>query len=257
MQADATIGWVFSSILLSLRVSPVFALAPPFTLTRVPAVFRLLFGVGIAACLVSSNPAAAAISDLSFGNLLSTAMRELLLGMIVVTAFQLMFASLYLAGRTLDVQAGFGLALQIDPTSQVQTPLIGTFFAYAAAVVFFSMGGPGDLLRILAASLDAIPLGTGDIPSSLAPLLSFISIIFLTGFGVAGGAVLCLFLADLAIAMLSRTVPQMNVLILGLQVKSLLLLLILPGLFGFAGALMARMARITLEGLPGLLTGHG
>jgi len=62
-----------------------------------------------------------------------------------------------------------------------------------------------------------------------------------------------LFAADLAIAMLSRTVPQMNVLILGFQVKTILLLLVLPLTFGTAGALLARTTRITIESLPGLL----
>jgi len=48
-------------------------------------------------------------------------------------------------------------------------------------------------------------------------------------------------------------VPQMNVLVLGLQVKTILILVVLPTTFGFAGALLARLARVTLEALPGLM----
>jgi flagellar biosynthetic protein FliR len=70
---------------------------------------------------------------------------------------------------------------------------------------------------------------------------------------VVGGAILVLFVADLSIAMLSRTVPQMNVLVLGLQVKSLLILLVMPAVFGVSGALLVRMARMTLEGILRLL----
>ena len=247
------IGWIFSSLLLSLRVAPVFALAPPFSLTRVPALFRVLFGLGISACLVSAHPEASAINALDLGTLLPIAMRELLLGSIFVLVFQLMFAGLYMAGRTLDIQAGFGLAVLIDPTTRGQVPLIGTLFAYAAAAVFFALDGHAELLRIMGASLDAIPLGTGGLPVTLGRLTSFISVVFMISFGVAGGAILCLFLADLAIAMLSRTVPQMNVLVLGLQVKTILILVVLPTTFGFAGALLARLARVTLEALPGLM----
>ncbi|MDR3508529.1 MAG: flagellar biosynthetic protein FliR [Caulobacteraceae bacterium] len=256
MQPPEILAWVLSCALLSLRVSPVFALAPPFTLTRVPAQFRLLFGVAIAAGLVAAHPAAAALGDLGPGALVVVAARELFLGAIFVAAFQLMFAALYLAGRTLDIQAGFGLALLLDPTSQAQTPMIGTFFAYAAAVVFFAMGGPGELLRILGASLEAVPLAAGQVALALPRLTAFIATVFVAGFGVGGGAILCLFLADLAIALLSRTVPQMNVLILGLQVKTLILLLILPAVFGVAAALLARMGRMTLEALPGLMVSH-
>jgi flagellar biosynthetic protein FliR len=240
--------------MLSLRVAPVFALAPPFTLTQVPVMFRVLFGLAIAACMVSLRPAAASVTDFSAGALMVTAARELLLGGIVALVFQLTFAALYVAGRTLDIQAGFGLALLIDPTTRAQTPMIGTLFAYSAAAAFFAMDGHAELMRILSASLDAIPLGAGALPPSPAGLYGFMSAAFLAGFGVAGGAVVVLFLSDLSIAVLSRTVPQMNVLILGLQVKSILILLVLPAVFGVSGALLARMARMALEATPRLLT---
>jgi flagellar biosynthetic protein FliR len=250
---DLHIGWIFSSLLLSLRLSPMFALAPPFTLTQVPVPFRVFLGMGLAACMVSTDPAATVPSNLGIADLVLDSLREFTLGMIFVLALQLMFGALYVAGRTLDIQAGFGLAVVINPTTGEQNPLIGTLFAYAAAAIFFGLDGQAELLRIVRASLDAIPLGAGDFPTSLAPLTSFISVLFLVAFGVAGGGILCLFLADLSIAMLSRTVPQMNVLVLGLQVKTLLVLLVLPTTFGFAGVLLARMAAITLQTIPRLL----
>lgn len=253
MDAGFPHALIFSTLLLSLRVSPVFALAPPFTFSQVPMAFRVLFGVGISVCLIGSDPTAATLTDVTPGHIVAAGARELMLGGIFVLVFQLMFAALYVAGRTLDIQAGFGLALVIDPSSQTETPLSGTLFAYGAAAVFFAMNGHVELLRILKASLEAIPIGTGVFSESLEPLTSFISAVFLAGFGVAGGAILCLFLADISIALLSRTVPQMNVLILGLQVKSLLILAVLPISFGFAGAMLARMARITLEAAPRLI----
>ena len=117
------------------------------------------------------------------------------------------------------------------------------------------MNGHLDLLRLFSASLDAIPLGAGQTPQSLPPLTTFISVIFLTAFGVAGAAILVLFLIDLAIALMSRTLPQMNVLVLGFQIKTIALLLVLPAAFGFAGALLARMTTLTLEAIPGLIRG--
>ncbi|HEY2710727.1 MAG TPA: flagellar biosynthetic protein FliR [Caulobacteraceae bacterium] len=253
MEIGLSVEWIFSSFLLSLRLAPVFAFAPPFSMTQVPVLFRSLFGVGLAACMISTSPPSALISDLSLGSLVLSSVRELALGMIFVLALQMMFAALYVAGRTLDIQSGFGLAVVINPATGEQDPLIGTLFAYAAAATFFAMNGHADLLRIVRASLDAIPLGSGGFPTSIVRMTSFISTMFVVAFGVAGGAILCLFLADLSIAMLSRTVPQMNVLILGLQVKTLLILLVLPATLGFTGALLARMVAITLQSIPELL----
>jgi flagellar biosynthetic protein FliR len=253
MTENGAIGWSFSALLLSLRVAPVFAFAPPFTLVRMPAIFRMLLSLGIAACIAAANPAGAALGGTEASMLIVIACKELLIGTIFLVAFQLTFAALQVAGRTIDIQAGFGLSLLIDPTTRGSMPLVGTLFVYAAAAIFFAEGGHGELLRLLAASLDAAPLGAYQLPATPAPLIAFTSAVFLSAFGVAGGTILALFAADLAIAMLSRTVPQMNVLILGFQVKTILLLLVLPLTFGTAGALLARMTRITIESLPGLL----
>jgi len=253
MSGGGLFGWAFATILLSLRVAPVFAFAPPFTLVRVPRTFRMLLGLGIAACIAAANPAAATLTDTGPGAILAVAVRELLLGTVFLVAFQLTFAALQVAGRTIDIQAGFGLSLLIDPTTRGSVPLTGTLFVYAAAAIFFAAGGHFELFRLLAASLDAIPLGGHQLAATPASLIAFISLVFLTAFGVAGGAMLALFLCDLVIAMLSRTVPQMNVLVLGFQVKTIVLLLVLPVTFGTAGALLARMTRITIEALPGLI----
>ena len=252
MQEGGVIGNGFSALLLSLRVAPVLAFAPPFTLVRLPRTFRMLLSLGVAACLVAANPAAAMLRDTGAGALLVTGAMELMLGIVFMVAFQLSFAALQVAGRTVDIQAGFGMSLLIDPTTRGSMPLTGTLFVYAAAAIFFAADGHAELLRLMAAALDAIPLGHWQIFESPAPLISFISLSFLCAFGVAGGVMLALLLCDLAITFLSRTVPQMNVLVLGFQVKTIVYFLVLPIVFATSGALLARMTRITLETLPGL-----
>lgn len=253
MNEAGLIGFASSALLLSLRIAPVFAFAPPFTLVRMPMTFRVLMSLGLAACIATANPAAAALTDSSAGSLLVIAVRELLLGTIFLVAFQLCFAALQVAGRTVDIQAGFGLSTLIDPSTKGAMPLVGTLFVYAAAAIFFAVDGHAELLRLFAASLDAVPLGLHQLPETPASLVAYISLVFIAAFGVAGGAILALFLCDLAIALLSRTVPQMNVLLLGFQVKTIVLLIVLPVTFGVGGALLARMTRITLETLPGLI----
>ena len=75
-------------------------------------------------------------------------------------------------------------------------------------------------------------------------------------FGVAGLIMVVLFLLDLAIAFMSRTMPQMNVLILGFQVKALATLVMLPIAFSLATATLLRLMRFALETAL-RLAGHG
>lgn len=244
--------WVVSAVLLSLRVAPAFGFSPPFTLTRTPATFRALFGFGVATVLLTGRPDQL-LNDVALTTIVPAIARELFIGATFALTLQAMFAALQIAGRTVDIQAGFGLALLLDPTSHAQTPLIGMLLAYGAGLVFFALGGHLELLRILAASLDQVPLGANFAIASLQPLLTLFSGLVVAAFGVVGGAILVLFIADLAIAWMSRTMPQMNVLVLGFQIKPVLTLLILPVSFGASGAMLARLARTTLEAMPGLL----
>jgi flagellar biosynthetic protein FliR len=245
-------SWLVASLLVSLRIAPVFSLAPPFTLTRVPLMFRVFFGLGVAGLCTAMRPAAAGL-ELSAGGLAAAGLGELLIGTVVAAAFHLMFGALYLAGRTIDIQAGFGLATVLDPSNRSQQPLIGTLFAYAAGAVFFAAGGPADLLKMLSASLDVLPAGGGLPHLSLARLAEFTSTVFIIGLGAGGASILALFLTDALIALMSRTLPQMNVLMLGIQVKTVVLLTILPLSVGVWGAVLARLSRYTLDAIPRLL----
>lgn len=251
-QADLS-RWAMSCLLLGLRIAPVFAFAPPFTLIRMPRLFQLLLGLGLSVMLVSALPRTALVADLSLSATILAVLREMALGTMFVLAFQATFGALYLAGRTIDVQAGFGFALLVDPKSQAPLPLVGTLFAYAAAAAFFSAGGHVDLLRLLSASLEAVPLGQWTLPASILPLCRFLSMVFLASFGVTGASILTMFLLDMIIALLSRTVPQMNVLVLGFQVKSVVLFAVLPLSFGLSGAVFLHLMALTLQSLPRMI----
>lgn len=233
--------WIASALLLSLRITPVFIFAPPFSLTKVPRLFLWLFGLGLAVTLVAAHPDTALVAKVDASTLIVGGARELVLGLVPVLVLQLMFGALYMVGRTIDIQSGFGLALLIDPTTRGQTPLVGTMFAYLAGASFFALDGHHDLLRLFAASLELVPVGSASTGATLAALSAYIFVTFLVAFGVGALTILALFLADLSIAMLSRTVPQMNALLLGIQVKALLVIFSLPVAIAASGVLFTQL----------------
>jgi flagellar biosynthetic protein FliR len=106
---------------------------------------------------------------------------------------------------------------------------------------------------MLSASLEVLPVGAGLPHLSIARLGEFTSTVFIIGLGAGGASILALFLVDAVIGLMSRTLPQMNVLMLGIQVKTLVLLLVLPISVGIWGAVMARLSRYTLDAIPRLL----
>ena len=239
---------------LSLRFVPVFSFSPPFTLLRVPALIRVLLGVALALWMVESYPELTRdrVADAS---LFSLGAGEALMGVVMAISLQWAFAAIFMIGRSLDIQAGFGLALLADPTTQSQIPLIGTIMAYGGAMIFFAVGGAGDLLAIFVESVLRVPLGEANIFINPAPLIAFISTAFIIAVGLVGLVMLVLFLIDLTVAFLSRTLPQMNVLLIGFQVKTLAIVATLPLALSLSLAAYLRLIRGALQTTVGLIPG--
>jgi len=212
-----------------------------------PRLFWALISVGLAGTIIGGLETAPA--QLTF----VSAFHELLIGIALAMPFQYLFAGLYIAGRAVDIQSGLGMALVLDPSSRSQAPLVGTIIAYLACCIFFSSGGTGDVLRIVAGSLRVVPLGMPSHPGEVATVAAQLTTMCTLSFGLVGGIILALFLTDMIIAVLARSVPQMNALMIGIQVKVLVLLALLPIVLGLSGALLARMIALTLQAMPRLI----
>ncbi len=236
--------------LASLRLAPTFAFAPPFTLLRIPPMVRGTMAIAFAVAL---ELGATGQSLPSWeGNFAAAAMSELALGLALALALQLAFAMIAMVGRALDIQAGFGLAFLIDPTTKAQMPLIGAVFTYLAAAMFFASNGPFEVLAIFSASFAAVPLGGAIGADALSHILGFLSTLSVLALGVAGLASVVLLLIDLVVAMMSRTLPQMNVLVLGFQVKAIILLVLLPITLGLSASVIATILRLAIEAMFGV-----
>lgn len=238
-----------AALLVSLRLAPVLAFAQPFSLIRLPVVIRVLLAIGLSLWLVDARPALTAdrLAGHGFVGLITG---ELAVGLSIALAFQLAFGAILWAGRVLDVQAGFGLATLADPTTRDELPLAGTVLAYGAAALFFATGAQYDLLALWVASVETLPLGYGLFAPDMLALGSYLGAVFLLAIGLVGTALLAIFLADIAIALMSRTLPQMNVLLLGFQVKAMLMLITLPLSIAVAGTLFLRIIRLALAAPP-------
>lgn len=239
--------WLITVLLVSLRIVPTISFAPPFTLMRVPAPVRLMLSLSLAAWIVAGHPSETTAVDPGATGYIAMFLSELTIGIGLALALQLAFAALLTVGRAVDLQAGYAFALIADPTNRSQMPLVGMIFAYAAAAVFFTSSGPADLLGILSLSVERVPLGAGLGSDAVTVLTAYISAVFVMAFGAGGLLLLVLFLLDLAITMMSRTLPQMNVLFLGFQVKAIATLILLPLVIAGSAALFLRIIRFALD----------
>lgn len=243
---DAITAQLGAVLLAALRIGPTLAFAPPFTLVKLPALARTAMIATLAlAMLPSASPDSLPTNS---GALVAAAAGELALGIGLALPLQIGFALIAVAGRAIDIQAGFGLASLIDPTTRAQNPLLSAIFTYAAAAVFFTTSGPGDVIQTFAASFRHVPPGTA-FTLKIDALLGLLGAASILSLGVVGLALTVLFTIDLVIALLSRTLPQMNVLVFGFQVKAMVTLLVLPATIALGAAAVVRILRLASEAM--------
>ncbi|MEZ5708949.1 MAG: flagellar biosynthetic protein FliR [Blastomonas sp.] len=238
-----------ATLVVSVRIAPIFAFAPPFSMMRIPALIRIMLSLALAGWIVTSLPVAQIEEIAAPDRYIQTAMGEALIGLSIAMALSIAFAAILMTGRAIDIQAGFGLAMLIDPNTRAQNPLIGTIMAYGAALTFFAAGGAGELLVVTARTLETLPPGSAYWLWSPANLAAYLSSIFILTLALGGILLLTLFLVDLSVAFMSRTMPQMNVLLIGFQAKALATLMMLPLAIGLSGTIFLRIVRFALETL--------
>lgn len=158
---------------------------------------------------------------------------EVLIGLIVALVAQFFFAAIQLSGQVLDTQMGFGIMNVIDPLNGTQAPLMGNFKYIIAILVFLQVDGHHYLVQALFDSYQVIPIGEIFFENGfISYLISYFGSIFVIGMKLALPVLGTLLFTDIILGIMSRTVPQMNIFMIGMPVKILLglgvLLVVIP-----------------------------
>lgn len=242
--------WILAVVLLSLRIGAALLATPMLSYTTVPVTIRILVVVGLSCALglgIGSDAAARLRLEQvvgSLGALVEAAAAEVALGATFAVAIHMAFAAFAIAGRILDVQVGFGLAQVFDPTGNQTLPVLTTVFNQAGALMFFLVNGHHAFMRTLQLSLERFPLGKEwPISGALEPLIKNVSSLFALAFSLAAPVIFCILLVELALGVIARNLPQMNMLTMGTPIKIVVGLVALSLWYIGIGAAMDRVYR--------------
>lgn len=148
---------------------------------------------------------------------------EVLLGIVLSLIAQFLFGAIQLAGQLIDTQMGFGIMNVIDPMSGAQAPMIGNFKYILAMLVFLQINGHHLFLQAIYESYQDIPIGQFAVSGSVMQmLLQFFGEVFVTGLKLSLPVVASLLITDVVMGIMSRTVPQMNIFMVGMPAKIIL-----------------------------------
>lgn len=234
---------VLTVFLLSLRLGALLLLTPILYAASMPASARVLLVVGLAAVLAYGlPPAAAAVAITQPGQLFTAAVAELTLGATLALGIFVAFAAISFAGRLIDVQIGFGIAQVFDPVTQRQIPVLSSAFEHLGVVVFFLVNGHHALLRAVAYTIERFPPGRPwPLEATMPMVAKQMGALFSLGFALAAPVVACLLLVELALGVVARNLPQINMFVIGIPVKIVVGLAMLSLWFAGMGDAMSRI----------------
>lgn len=224
-------------LLVMVRLTTFFITAPIYSMRGVPVTFKVGFSFFVAIISYSTVSMDSFINmDLDY---IFFIMKEAMIGLSLGFVAALILYTVQVAGGFIDFQMGFAIANVVDPQSGAQVPIIGNF-KYTFAILFLlAVDGHHMMLEGVIRSYQMVPVDVLIFPVGSEPVTQFIITIFvqmfLIAFQIAIPVVGVLFLVTVGLGMTARTVPQLNIFVVGIPIQIfvgfIMILITLPAFF--------------------------
>ncbi len=238
-----TIDLIFKSyevfLIVFIRTSGIFVFSPLFNSENIPNVFKVGLSLALSGLITLTLPSSI---DLSNQILLILIFKELMVGIIIGFIAYIFFTAFYVMGQIIDMKIGFSMVSVVDPQSKIQVPLTGNLFYMLAFLLLLGINGHHVIIHSLIDSFTLIPIGTFVYSEEVFQIIlkAFISS-FEIGFKLSTPIIAVIFLTDIVLGVLARTIPQMNVFVVGMPLKILIgvfiLMIALPIFFSGVGSI--------------------
>ena len=218
-------GWPCLFLLILIRISGLLCLAPCFPIHSLPWRGRWVIIGGLAVVLtmahshhgppLPANPATIAVAMA----------REAAIGLVIGLTVLLLFSSLQLAGQTVTQMAGLRMTEIYDANLDAQVPVFGRLLDLVATAAFLVAGGHRHIMAALLDTFATYPPGQTTIPVGNLPevLTNAITHSLLIAIRLSAPLIAALMFSMLTLGLLSRVLPQLNILAIGLGFNSLAL----------------------------------
>ncbi|MFZ3576621.1 flagellar biosynthetic protein FliR [Virgibacillus sp. DJP39] len=206
-------------LLIFVRVTAFFVALPLFSYKTIPNHFKIGFSFFLAFIMFYTVESPIIPIDDTFVLLL---VKEAIVGLLIGLLAYIILSAIQIAGGLIDFQMGFAIANVIDPQTGAQSPLTGQYFYIIALLFLLSVNGHHLFIDGIFFSYNLIPIDVF-VPFQNESLVNFVietfNKMFVIAFQMAIPIVGCLFLVDVALGIIARTVPQLNVFVVGLPLK--------------------------------------
>lgn len=214
--------------LLLVRPGMLVAIAPALGGMQVPVPVKVGLTVFIAIGLLPSVAVPAELANLTLSMVIA---REAVIGLSIGFALRALIAGAEFAGHLSGQQIGFSYGATIDPQSGVRNNMLATFYGLLATLGFLAINGHHAVLRALAQSYAALPIGSGSLDASVvSSVRDILGLVFIVAVRLAAPVVIVLLIVELIVGLISRASPVMNYMVIGYPLRLVVGLTILAAL---------------------------
>lgn len=215
-------------LLVFVRMTGLFVIAPIFGRRNIPAYFKIGFSLLLALIMMNTLPQ---VKLDYYDNIYAFTLlvfKEFIMGITLGYVSYLVFTAVYMAGQIIDMQIGFGMVNVLDPVSNIQVPLTSNFYFIICMLVFLDFNGHHALIRSLFESYTLVPIGSAGFSTNLMnELLRAFGNIFVIGFKISAPIIAAILITDITLGVISKTVPQLNFFVVGMPLKIIIGLLVM------------------------------
>lgn len=245
--------WIISLLWPLTRILGVMATAPILSDRAIPARVKLGFGILLALIVMPTLPPIAYFEIFSLHGLLML-IQQMIIGLAMGFSIRLVFSAIGMAGQMIGMSMGLGFGVFFDPQTQGQSTAISQFLTMLLMLVFLSLDGHLLMVRALADSFVTMPIAMNGHGVNTIQIAMWGETIFTTGLLLALPAVAALLITNMALGILTRTAPQLNIFGIGfpvtLSIGFLVLALALQGML----APMKDIVQNSIENMQQVIT---
>jgi flagellar biosynthetic protein FliR len=222
------------------RILALIASAPVIGNPSVPASVKIGLGLLLTVLVAPLLPAPPGLDPASAGGLLILA-QQVLIGLAMGFAMQVVFWAAEMAGELIGLQMGLGFATLYDASVPGFIPIIGQYLGVVVSLAFLAVDGHLLLLTALVESFQVLPFAPLSAPSGLRTLVEWAGSIFSYSVALSLPLLAALLITNLALGVLTRAAPQLNIFAVGFPLTILIGVLVLALAMPYFAPVLERM----------------
>lgn len=241
-------------LLIFVRVSAFFVTIPLFSYKTIPSQLKIVLAFVLSWMMYYTFSIEAFTIN---GDYLLLVLKEAIVGLVLGLVVYIVFSAVQIAGGFIDFQMGFAMANIVDPQTGAQSPLMGQFFNFLLLLVFLAIDGHHLVLDGIFYSYQFMPIDQffpkfGD-AESVEYIMKLFVAVFAIAFQMSAPIVATLFLVTLALGITGKTVPQLNIFVVGFPIKIAVGFILLITMMGVMVEVMENVIEMGIIGMRNLM----